>query len=50
MNAWRAIVPDLTIRRLVFNEVERRLQERVAANGGLLQITVPMLCLLAKRL
>jgi arsenite methyltransferase len=50
MGAWRSIIPDLTIRRLVFNELERRLQIRTAANGGVLKLTVPMLCLLAKRL
>jgi ubiquinone/menaquinone biosynthesis C-methylase UbiE len=50
MAAWRAIVPDLTMRRLVFNEVERRLQARAAANQGELTMTVPMLCLVARRL
>jgi arsenite methyltransferase len=49
MLAWRAIIPDMTIRRLVFNEVERRLQVRAAANGGELTITVPMLCVVARR-
>jgi ubiquinone/menaquinone biosynthesis C-methylase UbiE len=50
MHAWRAIVPDLTVRRLVFNEVERRLQARAAANNGALEMTVPMLCAVARRL
>jgi arsenite methyltransferase len=49
MLAWRAIIPDLTVRRLVFNEVERRLHARVLANGGELALTVPMLCLVARR-
>src|SRR5262249_29383353 len=31
MTGWRAIIPDLTIRRLVFNEVERRLGARMEA-------------------
>jgi arsenite methyltransferase len=50
MRAWRAIIPDITMRRLVFNEIERRLAVRAAANGGELQITVPMLCVVARRL
>ena len=50
MGEWRSIVPDMTVRRLVFNEVERRLRGRAAANGGVLKFTVPMLCVLAKRL
>jgi hypothetical protein len=40
----------MTMRRLVFNEVERRLSARAAASGGELQITVPMVCLVARRL
>ncbi|HEV7129670.1 MAG TPA: class I SAM-dependent methyltransferase [Ktedonobacterales bacterium] len=50
MPAWRDVVPDLTVRRLVFNEVERRLRARAEANGGALALTVPMVCLLARRL
>jgi ubiquinone/menaquinone biosynthesis C-methylase UbiE len=50
MRAWRSIIPDLTVRRLVFNEVERRLAARAAASGGELQMTVPMVCLVARRL
>lgn len=46
---WREIVPDLTIRQLVFNEVERRLQGRIQAAGGRLTMTVPMACLVASR-
>jgi ubiquinone/menaquinone biosynthesis C-methylase UbiE len=49
MPAWRAIIPDLSVRRLVFNEVERRLQARAVAQGGALEMTVPMLCLVARR-
>jgi len=48
--AWREIVPDLTLRRLVFNEVDRRLTARAQANGGTLSMTVPMICLSAIRL
>lgn len=50
MASWRALVPDLTVRRLVFNEVERRLQVRADANGGELTMTVPMLCVYAARM
>jgi hypothetical protein len=50
MGEWRSIIPDMTVRRLVFNEVERRLQARRSASGGMLTFTVPMLCILAKRL
>lgn len=50
MPAWRGIIPDMTVRRLVFNEVERRLGTRSAANGGQLDMTVPMVCLVGRRL
>jgi ubiquinone/menaquinone biosynthesis C-methylase UbiE len=50
MRAWRSIISDMTVRRLVFNEVERRLTARATANGGELQMTVPMVCLVARRL
>lgn len=46
---WREIIPDLTMRRLVFNELERRLRERMAASGGKLTLTVPMACALATK-
>ncbi|HUY78514.1 MAG TPA: class I SAM-dependent methyltransferase [Ktedonobacterales bacterium] len=49
LTEWRDIIPDLTIRRLVFNEVERRLGARAEANGGELAMTVPMLCVSAVR-
>lgn len=50
MASWRSLVPDLTVRRLVFNEVERRLKVRAEANGGELTMTVPMLCVYAIRM
>lgn len=50
MTAWRDLVPDQTVRRLVFNEVERRLEARVTASGGELRMTVPMLCISAARI
>ncbi|HEX6817083.1 MAG TPA: class I SAM-dependent methyltransferase [Ktedonobacterales bacterium] len=49
LESWRAILPDLTIRRLVFNEVERRLRGRAESNGGQLVMSVPMLCISASR-
>lgn len=49
LHSWRSLVPDLTVRRLVFNEVERRLQARIDAGGGELVMTVPMLCVSAAR-
>ncbi|HEX6541529.1 MAG TPA: class I SAM-dependent methyltransferase [Ktedonobacterales bacterium] len=49
LGAWRDIIPDMTIRRLVFNEVERRLKVRAQANGGELVMHVPMLCISAER-
>ena len=48
MVGWRAMVPDVALRRLVFNEVERRLNLRAAAEGGL-TFDVPFLCLAARR-
>ncbi len=50
MLSWRSIIPDLTIRRLVFNEIERRLEARAQVNGGELTMTVPMLCLVGMRM
>jgi ubiquinone/menaquinone biosynthesis C-methylase UbiE len=49
LESWRAILPDLTIRRLVFNELERRLRARAESSGGELVMSVPMLCLSAVR-
>ncbi len=49
LESWRAILPDMTIRQLVFHEVERRLRARAAANGGELLMSVPMLCVSAVR-
>lgn len=50
MPNWRSVVPDMTIRRLVFNEVERRLAARAEASEGELTMTVPMLCVSAMRM
>lgn len=50
MAGWRAIIPDMTVRRLVFNEVERRLGVRATASGGDLTMTVPMACISAARM
>ncbi len=48
MVGWRAIVPDVALRRLVFNEIERRLNLRSAEEGGL-SFEVPYLCLGARK-
>jgi SAM-dependent methyltransferase len=48
MIGWRAIVPDVALRRLVFHEVERRLNLRADEEGGL-SFTVPYLCIGAHR-
>jgi arsenite methyltransferase len=48
--SFRALVVDPTVRRLVFNELERRLQARADASGGELRMTIPMLCLSAIRM
>ncbi len=45
---WRALVPELALRRLVFNELERRLNAQAEA-AGRLTFAVPMLCLGARR-
>jgi hypothetical protein len=50
MPGWRGIVADTTVRRLVFNEVARRLTARMQASGGELTMTVPMACISAVRL
>ncbi len=50
MLGWRSIISDLTVRRLVFNEVERRLTTRMQVNGGELAMTIPMLCLVGMRM
>lgn len=50
MAAWRGLISDLTIRRLVFNELERRLTARAIAAGGELAMTVPMLCICGARI
>ncbi len=50
MAGWRDLIGDVAVRRLVFNEVERRLAGRATANDGELVMTVPMLCLSAARM
>jgi hypothetical protein len=50
MAGWRDLITDATVRRLVFNEVERRLAVRAQASGGDLCMTVPMLCVSAVRM
>ena len=46
--AWRNVIGDLSLRRVVFNEIERRLNAR-AATLGHLDLMAPMLCVTARR-
>jgi arsenite methyltransferase len=48
LKSWRNLVSDLALRQVIFNEIERRLNTRAAA-WGRLDLTVPMLCLTARR-
>jgi arsenite methyltransferase len=48
LQSWRSVIGDLSLRRVVFNEIERRLNAR-AAVAGRLDLTVPMLCVAARR-
>lgn len=45
---WRAPVSDTSLRRVVFNEIERRLNAQAAVTGHL-DLKVPMLCVTARR-
>ncbi|HEY7355267.1 MAG TPA: methyltransferase domain-containing protein [Ktedonobacterales bacterium] len=45
---WRSVIADLSLRRVVFNEIERRLNARAAALGRL-DLMAPMLCVTARR-
>ncbi len=48
LHTWRGVIGDLSLRRVVFNEIERRLNAR-AATWGRLDLMVPMLCVTARR-
>jgi arsenite methyltransferase len=48
LKGWRNLVGDVALRQIIFNEIERRLNARAAA-WGRLDLTVPMLCLTARR-
>jgi arsenite methyltransferase len=48
LKSWRNLVSDLALRQVIFNEIERRLNARAGA-WGRLDLTVPMLCLMARR-
>lgn len=45
---WREVISDLSLRRVVFNEIERRLNARATALGRL-DLLAPMLCVTARR-
>jgi arsenite methyltransferase len=49
MVGWRAVVADIALRRIIFNEIERRLDARAQAEHGL-TFEIPMLCLSARRI
>lgn len=48
LQSWREVIKDVSLRRVVFNEVERRLNAR-AASMGRLDLVAPMLCVTARR-
>ncbi len=48
LQSWRNVVGDLALRRVIFHEIERRLNARAAA-WGRLDLIVPMLCVTARR-
>lgn len=48
LSGWRGLISDTALRRVVFREIERRLNARAAA-WGRLDLTAPMLCLTARR-
>jgi SAM-dependent methyltransferase len=48
IKTWRSLISDLALCRVIFHEIERRLNARAAACGRL-ELTVPMLCLTAER-
>jgi SAM-dependent methyltransferase len=48
LHRWRGVIRDLSLRRVVFNEIERRLNARAAIRGRL-DVMTPMLCVTARR-
>ncbi|HLW02247.1 MAG TPA: methyltransferase domain-containing protein [Ktedonobacterales bacterium] len=48
LQSWRAIIKDMSLLRVVFNEIERRLNARAAVRGRL-DVMTPMLCVAARR-
>jgi arsenite methyltransferase len=50
LESWRGLLPDDSVRRIVFNEVERRLDARAQVIGGHLTMTIPMAAVHATRI
>jgi hypothetical protein len=50
LESWRGLLPDDSVRRIVFNEVERRLDARAQVIGGHLTMTIPMAAIHATRI
>ena len=48
LHAWLKVIGDHSLRRVIFHEIERRLNARAAA-WGRLDLTVPMLCITARQ-
>ncbi len=48
LHTWRRVISDVELRRVIFHEIERRLNARAAA-WGRLDLTVPMLCITARQ-
>ncbi len=48
LQLWGKVIQDAALRRVIFHEIERRLNARAAA-WGRLDLIVPMLCMIARR-
>jgi arsenite methyltransferase len=48
LHTWRRVISDVELRRVIFHEIERRLNARAAALGSL-DLTIPMLCITARQ-
>ena len=48
LHTWRQVIGDLALRRVIFHEIERRLNARATA-WGRLDLTIPMLCITARQ-
>ena len=48
LHTWRKVISDVELRRVIFHEIERRLNARAAALGRL-DLTIPMLSITARQ-